>query len=281
MAAEVWGWERFFAEVNAFLSHLEINNSHQYLQHCLERLETKISSVALIRRSFADALSRSGLTAQQISIVHHYKELLDELIMNLNEVLTEVNNCLDSSGISYHSSTVHNGRRGRPRFEVTADQLEYLVSLSFSWTCIARMLGISRMTLYRRRVQFGMLQRGRTIGYNELLVLLQQIRKEFPSIGEVMVLGKLRALGYHVLRDQLRRGIRETDPINTALRAITGPISRRVYSVPGPNSLWHMGMFMRTGMSRVQTPFLIGECVSWGYSPGGWTKGDRVILSSI
>lgn len=149
----------------------------------------------------------------------------------------------DTSGDSYRSSTVRNGHRGRPRFEVTVDQLEYLVSLSFSWTCIAQILGISRMTLYRRRVQFGMLRRGQIITDSELLALLQQMRREFPTLGEVMVLGRLRSLGYRVLRDQVRKAIRETDPINTALRAITGPTARRVYSVPGPNSLWHMGGF--------------------------------------
>lgn len=73
-------------------------------------------------------------------------------------------------------------------------------------------------------------------------MLLNAMRSEYPDIGEVMVLGRLRSLGYSVCRDRVRRGIRQTDPINTALRATTGLVGRRVYSVPGPNSLWHMGM---------------------------------------
>ena len=47
--------------------------------------------------------------------------------------------------------------RGRPRFTVLKDQLEYLRSLSFTWTEIASLLGVSRMTLYRRRQEFGLL----------------------------------------------------------------------------------------------------------------------------
>ncbi len=104
------------------------------------------------------------------------------------------------------------------------------------------MLEISRMTLYRRRQQFNMLNDhgGITIQYQELVEILQQMRAEHPYLGEVMVLGRLRSLGYAVCRRQLRLAIQETDPINTALRATTGPW---VYSVPGPNSLWHIGKF--------------------------------------
>ncbi len=77
--------------------------------------------------------------------------------------------------------------------------------------------------------------------YQDLVNLLRQMRADHPYFGEVMVLGRLRSLGYSVCRHQVRRAIRETDPINTALRATTGPLTRRVYSVPGPNSLWHIG----------------------------------------
>ena len=34
-------------------------------------------------------------------------------------------------------------------FEIAKEQIEYLLSISFTWTEIAGLLGISRMTLYR------------------------------------------------------------------------------------------------------------------------------------
>ena len=43
---------------------------------------------------------------------------------------------------------------GHPRFDVTVEQLEYLSSLSFTWAKIAQLLGISRMTLYRKRLEY-------------------------------------------------------------------------------------------------------------------------------
>ena len=41
-------------------------------------------------------------------------------------------------------------------------------------------------------------------------------------------------------RDTLRRAIHDKDPINTSLRW-NAKIVRRSFSVPGPNSLWHIG----------------------------------------
>ena len=43
-------------------------------------------------------------------------------------------------------------------------------------------------------------------------------------------------------REQIRETIRRTDPLNTALRW-HGTTARQPYSVPGPNSLWHIGMY--------------------------------------
>ena len=189
----------------------------------------------------------SGNSADPILV--QYKELVDELLMHLQQVNAFLNGSLDHSlaeSVAYRASVIRTQQRGRPRFAVTIDQLKYLRSLSFSWIRISRMLGISRMTLYRRRQQFNMLHDhgGITIQYQELVEILQQMRAEHPYLGEVMVLGRLRSLGYAVCRRQLRLAIQETDPINTALRATTGPLSRRVYSVPGPNSLWHIGKFV-------------------------------------
>ncbi len=206
----------------------------------MERLRTVIFNVTTIR----DILSGSA-----DPILVQYKELVDELLMHLQQVNAFLNGSLDHSlaeSVAYRASVIRTHQRGRPRFAVTIDQLKYLRSLSFSWIRISRMLGISRMTLYRRRQQFNMLHDhgGITIQYQELVEILQQMRAEHPYLGEVMVLGRLRSLGYAVCRRQLRLAIQETDPINTALRATTGPLSRRVYSVPGPNSLWHIGKFV-------------------------------------
>ena len=134
--------------------------------------------------------------------------------------------------------------RGRPKYLITSEQLEYLVSLRFSWNEISALLGVSRMTLYRRRREFGMLFVSDTlpsISNNQLREVLVQMRRQYPNFGETMTMGHVRSLGYHVSRSQLRDAIHVTDPIQTALRWRGGLTPRRPYSVPGPNSLWHIG----------------------------------------
>ena len=228
-----------------FLRQIRLENASQnQLQYYLERLEVIVSGTERIKDVL---LSSHTNDPGEISILNHYRRSIGELLMDLNEVYTEIDSCLDtylSQPITaYRSERIQCGRRGRPRFHVTANQLSYLTSLSFTWIQIATMLGISRMTLYRRRVEFGMVHEGHAIQGDELLRVVREMRSEYPEMGEVMVLGRLRSLGYNVIRDKVRRAIHETDPINTALRATAAPLSRRVYNVPGPNSLWHVGEF--------------------------------------
>ena len=61
------------------------------------------------------------------------------------------------------------------------------------------------------------------------------------EIGETIVLGRLRALGFQVTRERVRNALRQTDPLSSALRWKGNLTRRRPYSVPGPNSLWHIG----------------------------------------
>ena len=52
---------------------------------------------------------------------------------------------------------------------------------------------------------------------------LNEMRQQHPDYGH------LRSKGYHVIQHRLRRLIRETDPINTALRWTGGLTARREY----------------------------------------------------
>jgi len=133
-------------------------------------------------------------------------------------------------------------RRGRLRFTILKDQLEYLHSLSFTWTEMASLLGVSRMTLYRRRQEFGLLDDPtRTVSDTELRRKVLEIKTMLPTVGERIIMGQLRAQGFHVTRCRVREIIRAMDPINTALRWQGAVTAKRSYSIPGPNSLWHIG----------------------------------------
>ena len=96
------------------------------------------------------------------------------------------------------------------------------------------------MTIYRRRNEFGIteMDRERQISDDELQNILQQ---EFPAMGQTMVWGHLRSMGYRITRERVRNAMRQNDPIHNALRWQGDLVQRRPYSVPGPNSLWHIG----------------------------------------
>ena len=126
--------------------------------------------------------------------------------------------------------------------ELTEDQLVYLRSLGFKWAQIADIFGTSRMTIYRRRRDLGLLNEDRFSDISDLDLkdLVLSIKNMLPDCGERMVLGFLRSKGLFVRRCQLRRIIHEVDPVDTPLRWHSR-VMRRPYSVPGPISLWHIG----------------------------------------
>ena len=70
---------------------------------------------------------------------------------------------------------------------------------------------------------------------------IREIQAGQPEVGEVMIMGNIRSMGYKVTRERIRQEIRNSDPLHSALRWRGGLMSRHLYSVPGPNSLWHIG----------------------------------------
>ena len=96
-----------------------------------------------------------------------------------------------SDSLRYSVSVSHSGSgRGRPRFTIVKNQLEYLHSLSFTWTKIASLLGVSRMILYRRHQEYGLLDDStRIISDPELRHKINEIKTILPNVGEKVIIG--------------------------------------------------------------------------------------------
>ena len=228
---------------------MTLQNYAAYALYVVERMEISVSNVRHLKDHLSHSSQRPDTTEDVCEVVGHYQSYLSELLVCLELLAVKWEEYVDrvqSIDVSqvYCAPMESSGasRRGRPRLEVTQDQLEYLSSLSFSWTEIAALLGVSRMTLYGRRREYRMLQvnPSRMLTDDQLRWTLAEMRQEHPEFGETM--GHLRALGYHITRQRLRMGVHMTDPINTALRWRGGlTIRRPYYSVPGPNSLWQIG----------------------------------------
>lgn len=78
---------------------------------------------------------------------------------------------------------------------------------------------------------------------DDLKSTIQELRQYQPFCGVSMLCGNLRARGIKVTRERVRCMLRSIDPLGRVLRCFPGSIKRQPYSVPGPNSLWHIGMY--------------------------------------
>jgi hypothetical protein len=221
-------------------------------------------SVSGIRWQIEREQNSQSLVGQQHSVIT-LLDSLDGLLDLLPQIARKWQKHIDDLEVHsitsrYHLPLQRSSQRGRPCLNIMQDQLEYLRSLSFSWSDISRMLGVSRMTIYRRRIQYGMIfEPSQSVSDSQLMEIIRQARHELPDLGQAMLAGRIRAMGLHVTREHIRVFIRRSDPLNTALRW-HNVTTRRPYSVPGPSSLWHIGIYVNYGVAVV-TPTCIAYVI--------------------
>lgn len=73
----------------------------------------------------------------------------------------------------------------------------------------------------------------------ELDDIIRFIKQDHPNDGESLRQAQLIRMRIRVTRQALRNSIHHVDHVNVILRR-RNVIRRRVYSVPFPNSLWHI-----------------------------------------
>jgi len=72
---------------------------------------------------------------------------------------------------------------------------------------------------------------------DELDSLILQLRQTFVRAGKTMLHGMLRRLGYRIPHHRIQQSLLRIDPVHRVFDRIR--IRRRIYSVAGPNALWH------------------------------------------
>ena len=247
-ATEPFGWSLFFSELSGFLRSADRQYgiaNEQFSEYVVDRLERAIQSIS----NFTDLMDSAAQNVDDIetlrSILSRLNNLKRQLLILVQQWQQHAEG-IEAMALSVQYTAPSVSPRGsgvgRPRFHITRNQLEYLRSLSFSWSEISSLLGVSRMTVYRRRIEFGLLsQPSRYISNVDLTRRISDMSSELPEIGESMIWGRLRSMGYQVARWRVRAAVRISDPLSTAHRW-HGLTSRQPYSVSGPNSLWHIGM---------------------------------------
>ncbi len=261
-------WDIFFSELEQFLCSLSRRESTvdpSFLRLTCHRLDHALSVVAFLSNEFALVDSNhdggNNVTVVLAMLLRNLREVRlcwQDKAYHANDVLLEQ---------TYSVSAEQSGNVGRPSFNVDQDQVDALRELGFSWTSIACLLGISRATLYRRLSMWGNDSSRAAytdISDDDLDARVLLLVRQCPEWGERLLAGALIGQGVRVQRRRLRASIDRVDPVSRRLRW-QQPIRRRPYSVPCPNSLWHIDSYMKL--------------VRWGFVVHGGVDGfSRLIV---
>ena len=188
---------------------------------------SRINSVELMLTLCADSIDVNPMVFQAIS---QAKDLLSSLSFE------------GSATTANQATKLFSGDRGRPRFVVTKEQLEFFINYGFHCPEIGRILNISESTVRRRLKEFGISANNFTrLTDGELDSVVEEIKRDFPDSGYRMVLGQLRARNLHVQENRVRESLRRVDMEGVISRTCAlRIIRRRRYRVSGPNALWHV-----------------------------------------
>ncbi|XP_064640699.1 uncharacterized protein LOC135495746 [Lineus longissimus] len=150
----------------------------------------------------------------------------------------------DAGGLAAGQAVLVPRSRGRPKLrdQIDIQHLKNLLTLRFPVTEIARTFNVCTKVIYRVMAEQGLSAPAKlfnNILNDDLDAAVRDIKRDFPNVGEVMMQGHLRNRQIHVQRDRIRKSLHRVDPDGVAQRK-TKAITRRVYSVPCPNFLWHL-----------------------------------------
>lgn len=126
----------------------------------------------------------------------------------------------------------------RPLKSIPEELLVALFTANFSKLEIASIMKVSPKTINRRICQY------RLVGFSgitdvDLDVITKQFLSSHPNCGERTLSGFLRLSGLKVLRAKVLASLIRVDPMGVQAR-FHQVLHRRRYSVPMPNSLWHI-----------------------------------------
>ncbi|XP_028400508.1 uncharacterized protein LOC114523698 isoform X2 [Dendronephthya gigantea] len=147
------------------------------------------------------------------------------------------------TGNNHVPTLLQTNSRGRPSFHIPCEQMELFLDYGFKASEMAKILGVSEKTVYRRLEEYGLSMRNSysSITENELDDIIKGILVEFPNTGYKTMRGHLLSRGLKLQESRVREAMRRSDPEGVLVRALQLRVThRRVYNVRGPLSLWHM-----------------------------------------
>ena len=113
--------------------------------------------------------------------------LLERFFQDIPKQLLDIMETSTSKSHGYSTAVLHNNKAGRPRYIIPEDQLIFLRSKYFTWTAIARLLGVSERTVHRRKQELDISDQltYSKINDNELACVMNEIEKSLQTLDKV------------------------------------------------------------------------------------------------
>ena len=127
--------------------------------------------------------------------------------------------------------------KGKP--EIKKDFLEYLIDADFKIKDISKMFLVGERTVYRKIAEYNISREFSNLSDQELDVVVLDIKKVHPNVGETLMKGFLLNRGIRIQRERIRSTLHRVDAGGVGDRR-RRTLHRRQYIVPGANSMWHI-----------------------------------------
>lgn len=171
-----------------------------------------------------------------------------EAVLNLMHeaavlLVTDSDDDHGNPNVSIEAETLSTGQRGRPRYFISKDKLEFLLNMRFTSGEISSMLCVSESTVKRRIREFESFVRPTysDISDDDLDHIVERIMRGFPNSGYKRMTGLLQNAGHRIQQSRIRECMRRVNPDGVLLRALElRAVRRRRYQVRGPLALWHI-----------------------------------------
>ncbi|XP_057187724.1 uncharacterized protein zgc:174680 [Triplophysa rosa] len=219
----------------------------QVQEDILQRMLTKFNLIC--RNETIDLDYLLDIAQQELALATaalNHVTIPEQLIESLRELINVVNTSLSSEETTAHTSdivTLTWGNLGRPRLDISRDDIEELLSTALPVEHLAQICGVSRRTMNRRLKEHSLSVRGcySSISDDELDHVVRAIKLRMPHSGYRLVKGELVARGHRIQWHRVKASMQRVDGAGILARMVQlGFVARRTYSVPAPLSLVHV-----------------------------------------
>ncbi|XP_057705150.1 uncharacterized protein LOC130923447 [Corythoichthys intestinalis] len=215
-----------------------------FLKHdILQRLHDRL--VSILERQPLDIERLQFVCSQEFVLLSALGDFLD-VGEHILTALADLNSLILREREGEHTFVtvkLKTGSRGRPRLDVSLDTIERLIELGLQSACIARLLGVSRATLFRRMAEknLSIMETYSSCSDDELDSLISAIKTTMPDAGCRVVKGALLAQGHRVQWKRVIAAMHRVDSLGMLARlAAFGCKVKRTCTAPYPKYLFHV-----------------------------------------